>query len=371
MGEMENSGSELPAHLRISVFEFRVLPRISIAESHRNHDFTVVQQLSIREKREFYTGLARLMRSGTALPTALELLARNTPRRLGNFLRALNERIKKGEPLGDALLRQRPKVTDLEASIVEASSRSGHLDRGCDQLARYFEALERARAEMLSRMAYPLVMLHFSVFALNVQLILKVGTAAYLWTVLEQFVMWYAVAAVVWLGWKALSEAARHDVMAERLLNRIPGLGPIRQKFALARFFATLDAQLDAQVNIWDAFGNAAKTSDSARIIKGARAAIPLLQQGERLSEAMAAKKVLPEEYLRSFRVAEQAGDLDAELTLMAQQSEELAVAALRRWSEWLPRLIYGCVLLYGGWQIVHWYSGYVGAINSYDPFAQ
>ena len=330
-----------------------------------------MQQLSNREKREFYAGLARLMRSGTALPSALELLARNAPRRLGDFLRALNDRIKDGEPLGDALLRQRPKVSELEASIVTASSRSGHLDKGCDQLARYYEALVRARREMLSRLAYPLVMLHFAVFALNVQLILTKGTVVYLRTVLEQFVMWYAIAAVVWLAWKAINEAARHDVTAERLLNSIPGLGPIRQKFALARFFATLDSQLDAQVNIWEAFGNAAKTSDSARIIKRARAAIPLLQQGERLSEAMAAKKVLPEEYLRSFRVAEQAGDLDAELTLMAQQSEEMAVASLSRWSEWLPRLIYGCVLLYGGWQIVHWYSGYVGAINSYDPFGQ
>jgi type II secretory pathway component PulF len=304
------------------------------------------------------------------LPTALELLARDTPRRLGDFLRALNERIKQGEPLGEAMLRQRSKVTDLETSIITASSRSGHLDRGCDQLARYFEALGRARGEMLGRMAYPLVMLHLTVFITRIQVLLGAGLVPYVVAVMEQFVMFYAVAAVVWLVWKALSEAARRNVTAERLLNSVPGLGPIREKFALARFFATLEAQLDAQVNIWDAFANAAKTSDSARIIKGAREAIPLLQQGERLSEALAAKKVIPEQYVRSFRVAEQAGELDAELTQMARQSEEMAVASLSRWSEWLPRLIYGCVLLYGGWQIVQWYTGYLGALKV-DPFSQ
>jgi hypothetical protein len=73
---------------------------------------------------------------------------------------------------------------------------------------------------------------------------------------------------------------------------------------------------------------------------------------------------------VRSFRVAEQAGELDAELTQMARQSEEMAVASLSRWSEWLPRLIYGCVLLYGGWQIVQWYTGYLGALKV-DPFSQ
>jgi len=344
--------------------------RISIALSRWNHDLISVQQLSIREKREFYAGLARLMRSGTALPSALELLARDTPRRLGDFLRALNERIKQGEPLGDALLRQRPKVSDLEASIVEASSRSGHLDRGCDQLARYFEALERARGEMLSRMAYPVVMLNLAVFMLKAQLLLTVGTGAYIAAVVEEFVVIYAVVAVLWLAWKALSGAARRDVTAERLLNRIPGLGSIREKFALARFFATLEAQLDAQVNMWDALANAAKTSDSARIIRGAREAIPLMRDGERLSEALAARKVIPDEFVRTFRVAEQAGELDAELTQMARQSEEMAVASLSRWSEWLPKLIYGCVLLSIGWQIVQWYSGYLGALKV-DPFSQ
>jgi type II secretory pathway component PulF len=224
---------------------------------------------------------------------------------------------------------------------------------------------------MVGRMAYPLVMLHLTVFVIKIQLLLTVGTVAYFGAVIEQFAVFYALGALVWLVWKALSEAARRNVMAERVLNAIPGLGPIREKFALARFFATLEAQLDAQVNIWDAFANAAKTSDSARIIKGAREAIPLLREGERLSEAMAARKVLPEQYIRAFRVAEQAGELDAELTQLAQQSEEMAVASLSRWSEWLPRLIYGCVLLYGGWQIVQWYSGYLGALKNVDPFSQ
>jgi type II secretory pathway component PulF len=328
-----------------------------------------VHQLSYREKREFYSGLARLLRSGSALPTALDLLARDTPQRVGDFLRALNERIKQGEPLGDALLHQRPKVTELEATIVTAASRGGKLDHGCDQLARYFESLARARGEIFHRLVYPLVVLHhLAPLALNISVLTTSGLVPFLWASLTPLAILYALAAGLWLWWKALSEAARTNVAADKFLRRIPGIGPIREKFALARFFATLDAQLEAQVNIWDAFANSAKTSDSARIIAGARKAMPMLQAGERLSEALAAGKVIPDDLVRSFRVAEQTGELDAELAILAQRSEELAVAALARWSEWLPRVIYVAVLLFVGWGIVHWYStDYLSPIKNFN----
>jgi type II secretory pathway component PulF len=330
-----------------------------------------VHRLTVREKREFYAGLARLIRSGTALTSALDMLARDTPRGLGDFLRALNVRIKQGAPLGEALLQLRPKVTELEASIVTASSRSGRLDRGCDQLARYFDALGRARGEVMSRSTYSIVMLHVTIFVVKLTLLLGPGLGAYLRAVLGLLAIIYAVGAGIWLGWRALADAARTNVAVDKALRRIPGLGPIREKFALARFFATLDAQLEAQVNIWDAFANAAKTSDSARIITAAREAMPMLQSGERLSETLARKKVIPEEYVRSFRVAEETGELDVELTALAQRSEELALAALNRWSEWLPRMIYVGMLVFAAWQIVEWYAGYMDSVSKIDPFGQ
>ena len=309
------------------------------------------------------------MRSGSALPSALEMLARNTPRRLGDFLNGLNSRIKEGEPLGEALLRQQPRVTAMEASIVTASSLGGRLDHGCDQLARYFEALERARREMVGGMMYPLLVLHFAPFVFAIQIAFNSGAIPFLEAVGEKLLFLYAIGGAIWFLWLGLNEAARTNVTIDWLLGRIPGIGPVRQKFALARFFAMLDAQLEAQVNVWDAFANAARTSDSARIVGRARSAMPALQSGSSLGEALAANKVLPEEYVRSLSIAEQAGELDAELTRAAQQSEEMAVAALKRWSEWLPRLIYFGVLLYTAYQIIMWYLNYFSAIKSFESF--
>lgn len=286
-------------------------------------------------------------------------------------MRALNSRIKAGEPLGDALLQQRPRVTELEACIVTAANRGGRLDRGCDQLARYFDALDRSRGEVFAGMAYPVVMMHLVLVSFSVPVLFSNGLAPFLWAMAKPLMALYAGVAAIWIMWQVLAEAARTNVTVEMFLRRVPGVGPIREKFALARFFATLDAQLEAAVNIWDAFANAARTSDSARIITAAREAMPMLRAGEQLSEVLAAKKVLPAEFVRSFRVAEKAGELDAELTVMAQRTEEMAVAALKRWSEWLPRILYAGVLFYAAWMIVQTYANYLGQVNKIDPFNQ
>jgi len=317
-----------------------------------------VHRLSNREKREFYTNLARLIRSGTSLPASIDLLARDTPWGMRQFLRALNGRIKQGEPLGDALLAQRRSVTDLEVSIITAAGRSGRLDKACDQLARYFEALAKAGTQMFSRVLYPLLIFHVTVLALNLAEIINGSFSSYLWKVAKPLGVFYIAVAAGWLACRAIVESARHNVTVDSLLRRVPGVGNIREKFSLARFFTTLDAQLEAQVNIWDAFANAARTSDSARIIHSARAAMPMLKAGERLSEALAARRVIPDEHVRALRVAEQTGEVDAELTRMAQQSEEAALISLERWSEWLPRILYIGMMIYAGWQIVATYMG-------------
>jgi type II secretory pathway component PulF len=85
-----------------------------------------------------------------------------------------------------------------------------------------------------------------------------------------------------------------------------------------------------------------------------------MLQGGERLSEAFSREKVLPAEYIRTFRVAEAAGEMDAELTLLATRSEELAVAALNKWSRILPGMVYAMAVCYVGYVVFMFYKGQV-----------
>lgn len=314
-----------------------------------------MHRLSVREKREFYSGMARLIRSGTSLPNALTLLARDTPRRVGDFLRALSERVLAGETLGDALLQQRPRISDLEASIVAASTRGGRLDRGCEQLARYFQALEDARAALRSRLLYPFVLLHISVFTLAAPSLFvgSGGLREYLEQTLGVLAAIYAAFALTILVWGMLSQAASRNAGLDIAMGRVPGLGAVRRNFALARFFAALDAQLEGGVNIWEAFATAARASDSGRLMQGARLSMPMLQQGERLTEALSRHAVIPGKYIRPLRIAEEAGEMDQELPRLAQEVETAAVAALQRWSEWLPKIVYGLVILYMVYQMV------------------
>lgn len=87
--------------------------------------------------------------------------------------------------------------------------------------------------------------------------------------------------------------------------------------------------------------------------MKAARLSMPMLQQGERLTEALSRHSVIPSRFIRPLRIAEEAGEMDQELPRLAQEVEAAAVASLQRWSEWLPKIVYGLVLLYIVLQLV------------------
>src|SRR5438067_11012207 len=106
------------------------------------------------------------MRSGSAFPSALELLAQDARGGLRRFLRQLREAVLRGDTVPEAFAKLRPAISDMELSIVTACERSGRFDRGCAQLAAYFQALERARAIVWKRSAYPLFLLHFGIFTM-------------------------------------------------------------------------------------------------------------------------------------------------------------------------------------------------------------
>ena len=163
----------------------------------------------------------------------------------------------------------------------------------------------------------------------------------------------YAGIGLVILLWDIASNAARRHPGLDVAMGRVPGLGAVRRHFALARFFAALDAQLEAGVNIWEAFAIAARASDSGRLMRGARLSMPMLQQGERLTEALSRHAVIPVKFIRPLRIAEESGEMDQELPRLAQEVEAAAVASLQRWSEWLPKIVYGLVILYIVYQMV------------------
>ena len=315
--------------------------------------------LSLHQKRTLYNELGQLLRSGKPLPAALEVLAGSSSGRLRSFQRALQKALAAGDSVSEALAKQRPAIGEMEVSMLSAGARSGRLAEVCASLSSYFQTLEKARVAILKKCAYPVFVFHFGVLVLGMPtLVTGGGLPDYLKTTASTFGLGYACTLIPLFIIFNLLAIAQTSSLMDRFFLLIPGTGKVRRSFALARFCATYDAQLEAAVNVMESLKSAADASRSAVIIKAIYKSLPALRGGEQVGQILANTRVFPEWLVRSFRVAEETGGLDLELPKMALELEAQALGRVETLSEWVPRLIYLGVLLLLGFKTITLYKG-------------
>jgi type IV pilus assembly protein PilC len=115
-------------------------------------------------------------------------------------------------------------------------------------------------------------------------------------------------------------------------LLKLPIMGPVLQKIAVARFTRTLGTLLQSGVAILDALEICAKTSGNVRIEAGIMHVRQKISEGQNMAEPLTETKVFPEMVVQMIGVGEQTGALDQMLNKIADFYEEetdVAVASM------------------------------------------
>lgn len=316
-------------------------------------------RLSYQEKQDLYHQLGQLVRSGIAVPAALRTLANAATGRVRGLLQQVQKEIEKGQSVAGAFSRQTGAVTPMERSVIEACERSGRFDQGCQRLSTYFAALASARRVVIRKSLYPLFTLHFGILMLGLPRFFVgpgAGVGAYLEHTLGVLLLFYGVAAIVWISFRNFSRLAVTSVAADRFYRAIPVIGKIHSWFALARFCATYEMQLNSAVNVVESLFSAWSVSQSAAIRATVEAIIPEVRLGAQVGPLLSRSGVFPSEMMRAFRVGEETGKLDEELRQMAEGFEEKALDRVASLAEWLPKLIYAAIAVYLAFEIVDSY---------------
>lgn len=321
-------------------------------------------RLSLRDKAGFYQHTAQLLRSGTSLPQALERLASTAGGSLRGFLRQLSAALARGDTLSEALARM-SAISEMERSAVAALERTGRMEDGLQQLANYFEALNRARGEIIRRSAYPVFILHLGVLLMNLPVIFTAGAPEYLKRTGTLLLCFYGAAAILALLIPLLRDAGSRDPGIDGILRAIPLVGKIRRAFALSRFCSAYDMQLNAGVNVMDSLQAAARASRSGMVYAAVKGALPAVRSGERVGPLLAKYRAFPREMKQSLVVAEDTGSLDSELPRLAEEYQREGLIRLGTFSEWMPRLIYLGVVGFLAWNIISGYMRYVDGVMS------
>ena len=231
-------------------------------------------------------------------------------------------------------------------------------------LGDYYADRARVLRQVLTDLAYPIVLFHFMIFLFPfITWFANNNGRAFL---LHSFGVLIPLYAVVFaLVYSAQGRrGARWRSVLERIMWPIPVLGTARHWLALARLSAALEALINAGVTIIEAWDMAAAASGSF-IIQRAVAAWRLAGRrgpdpGGRLERFAGVSRCSA----TCYHSGEVSGQLDESLRRLYEYYTEEGTRKLHLVAQWLPRMIYLIVAGLVGYKVITFYTGYFNQIN-------
>jgi type IV pilus assembly protein PilC len=308
---------------------------------------------------------ATMIDAGLPIVQCLDILQGQTDNKFfANILRDVKGSVESGSTFSDSL-RRHPKVFDhLYVNLVQAGEVGGILDTILNRLAVYIEKAMKLRRQVRGAMVYPSIVLvvFFGVLAILLGFVIPgfqtmfkdFGSKDEL-PALTRGVMAvssFFVSNILWmlLGITALVVGSAYALRTprgkkifHRTLLRLPVVGDVLRKIAVARFTRTLGTLLASGVPILDALEIVAKTAGNVIVEEAVMYARARISEGKNMAQPLMETNVFPPMVVQMVGVGEQTGALDTMLNKIADFYEEevdIAVAALTSLIE--PALMVG-----------------------------
>jgi type IV pilus assembly protein PilC len=290
--------------------------------------------------------------AGLPLVQCLDILGKQEPHKgFSGVILKTREDVESGAALADAM-KKHPKTFDaLYSNMIAAGEAGGILDTILKRLATYIEKSVKLKGEVKSAMIYPVAVIVIATLVVGAILWKVIPTFASLFAGLgaqlplpTRIVIalsdglvaygWILIVALGAIGYAIKSYYATEGGrrMIDRILLKMPILGDILRKVAVARFCRTLSTLLSSGVPILDGLDITARTSGNAIIEDAIQTTRTGIERGETISGPLRDTNVFPSMVVQMINVGETTGALDAMLSKIADFYEEevdTAVAGL------------------------------------------
>ncbi len=308
---------------------------------------------------------ATMIDAGLPIVQCLDILSGQTDNKFFSaILKDVKSSVEQGATFSDSL-RRHPKVFDhLYVNLVQAGEVGGILDTILNRLAIYIEKAMKLRRQVRGAMVYPSIVIFVFIGVLSILLLFVIpgfenmfkdfgskdelpALTRMVMAVSRTFVgnlLWIflaLMAAVVGVGYVYRTAGGKKAI--HKFLLRLPVLGTVLRKIAVARFTRTLGTLLSSGVPILDAMEIVAKTAGNVIVEEAILYARLKISEGKNMAQPLMETNVFPPMVVQMVGVGEQTGALDAMLNKIADFYEEevdVAVAALTSLIE--PALMVG-----------------------------
>jgi type IV pilus assembly protein PilC len=294
--------------------------------------------------------------AGLPLVQCLEILAQQQDNK--NFAMVLTQTrqdVEEGSTLAAAMARH-PKVFDqLFVNMIEAGEAGGILDLILQRLSTYIEKIVKLRRDVISALIYPAAVIVIAAAVVSVIMVfvipsfqsiftgllgpgellplptrIVVGISDFLAGIGGLVILAAIVASVVGIRFYYRTPKGRR--LLDTIMLKLPIIGGILRKIAVARFSRTLSTLLSSGVPILQSLEITARTAGNVVLEDAIRKVRDGVERGESVVEPLKASEVFPNMVSQMIGIGEQTGALDAMLGKIAdfyEQEVDAAIASL------------------------------------------
>ena len=309
------------------------------------------QRIAEQQFLVFNQELATLLKAGMPLVQSLDLLKRRVESPVFRaVLDDVHDKVRSGSALSDAFGAHSHRFPRVYTASLLAGERSGNLDAVLRRYVEYAKIISTVKRKTRSALAYPAILIVLSLALVSV-IVLKVVPAfadfyasfgaelplvtrvilaisAFLrsqFLLVAVVVVVGVVSFVVWV--KQPGQQARFD----RLMLRIPFVGPIAAKFATSQMARTLATLLGGGLPLVNALEIVAKSVGNQYMAAQLGIVNARVKEGESFAAALEARHVFPEVAVKMAEVGESTGALQDMLNTVADFYDEEISTNLER----------------------------------------
>src|SRR5713226_7872383 len=307
--------------------------------------------VTAKELAVFTRQFSVMIDAGLPLVQCLEILASQQENKLfQKVLTGTRAAVEGGSNLSTAM-KQYPKVFDpLYSNMVEAGETGGILDTILQRLSTYIEKNVKLKAAVKSALIYPIgvisiaggvitlllwkvVPIFATLFAgLGVDLPLPtkivIGLSNFVGSIFGLLIV-VGIAGGIF-GLKVWYGTPQGRFVIDTIILKLPVLGILMRKIAVARFTRTLGTLISSGVPILEGLDITARTAGNAVVERALQQVRKSLEEGKSLTEPLRDSEVFPGMVTQMIAVGEQTGAMDAMLQKIADFYEEEVDAAVK-----------------------------------------
>ena len=319
----------------------------------------------------FSRQLATMMTSGVPLVQAFDIIGRGHDNpRMSDMLISIKNDIEGGSNLSDALAKHPMHFDDLFCNLVRAGEHAGILDSILDKVATYKEKTEAIKAKIKKALFYPTAVIVVAFIITAVLMIFVIPEFEKLFAgfgadlpAITKFVIklsqifqewWWAIFGSIGLAIYGIIQTKKRSkafrVFLDRVMLKVPIIGPILNKAAIARYARTLATMFAAGVPLVEAMESVAGAVGNVVYGEAVLRMRDEVASGTQLNVSMKTSGMFPSMVVQMTAIGEEAGSMDTMLSKVADFYEAEVDNAVDGLSSLLEPLIMAILgVLIGG----------------------